>query len=162
MRKSRVSCVSRIVHGITRKSCVNHEYHAYILRKSRVSCVNHGYHAYHALYQVSCVSQIVPGIMRKSRVSCVNHGYHAYHALFILQDIPPAQTETIRALPVDGSSQVLQRPSRCRRLMQTCAVYCFEDADHGLRRLCGRRKLSPPDQTTRAGSAKVFQTCQLR
>ena len=48
------------------------------------------------------------------------------------------------------SCSVLSRPSRCRRLMQTCAVYCFEDADHGLRRLCGRRKLSParPDHTS--------------
>jgi hypothetical protein len=82
--------------------------------------------------RVSCVSQIVPGIMRKSRVSCVNHGYHAYHALYILQDIPDARTEALSSRPVDGSSQVLQSPSRRRRLVQICAVYCFEDADHGL------------------------------
>ncbi len=69
--------------------------------------------------------RIVPGIMRKSRVSCVNHRYHAYHALYIIQDIPHARTEALSSRPVDGSSQVLQSPSRCRRLVQ---IY----TDHGL------------------------------
>jgi hypothetical protein len=63
--------------GIMRKSRVNHEHHAYFLRKSSASCVNHGYHPNYALYQASCVNQAhIKSIMRNS---CVNQRYHAFY-----------------------------------------------------------------------------------
>ncbi len=138
MRKSWVSCVSRIVPGIMRKSTVNQEYHAYFLHKAWVSCVlciipgimrksrvNEGYHAY---------------ILRKSWVSCIKHGYHEYHALYQVSRVNHASIK-VKCHDVyrPGSSrisrlhsQVLQSPSSCRRLGQTCAVYCFEFANNGI------------------------------